>query len=284
MTGEDPIESPPPISAEVRGAIRAATPTPAIDPGADQALRESIRSHAGFARGAPSGVAARGEAARLSVGTLSNGRATQRRLVWGSLAAAAVVGIAVIALWMQGARPMTGGPGGPGGPGAIGNTATSELATAVRLARGGGADPRVAAMLAAIVASGPAAASGVEREPGARFVALDLFVDAPDDLDGFVIDLAIDDPHGVLVGIGSGDAPFTEPPTYDAKRLSHGAIRLAAISATSATGRVRVATLSLRSDAESPSVTVTPVSAVAAREGATTPVAVTWSVLPRSQP
>lgn len=152
----------------------------------------------------------------------------------------------------------------------------------MQLARRSAGDPRVPAMLAAIVAS--ASAVGEPRTAGDRFVAFDLFVDAPEGVDGIMLDLSIADRRGVIVGLESGDAPFAEPPTYEADRLARGEVRLASIPADAAVGRVRVATISLRCGGADPGVVATLVSAVRERGGAVADAPVELIVLPRSSP
>lgn len=294
------------IPPRLRSAMRAATGTPRMDAASDRALRTAIRSHPGFATRAASGAA-------------FGSRPGRRWWLRAALIATPFAAAAVLALWLSGvagvlfkserrAAPMVAAVPEPTRH-PTSNEIARDLAAAVWLARSAdsknaanpGASPSiashapipptVAAMLAAIVASAPAV--GDPREPGARFMAFDLFVNAPRTVDGVVLDLKIDDPRGVIVGIESGDAPFTEPATYDPERLARGEVRLAAIAARPADGRVRVATISLLCEHDDPGLTLTPVSAVAHDNAApstnppadreTIVVPVTWAIEPRSR-
>ncbi len=233
--------------------------SPPIDASIDRSIREGIHSHDGFRRNA--------DRSRLRVGVLA-----------GSALAAA----AAMALWFGGVGSLLFSSNRAATTSSAPNPISRDLAEAVRLTRLGAGETRVPAMLAAIVAS--ATAAGEPREPGAHFVAVDLVVEAPDGVDGLVLDLLVADPRGVIVGLESGDGPFAEPPTYDADRLARGEVRIASIPADAAVGRVRVATISLRCDAADPGVDARIVSAVRERGGEVKDVDARVIVSPRSSP
>ena len=116
-------------------------------------------------------------------------------------------------------------------------------ASARHLARG-----FVALALLAIVALLSAAKPQAAGAPAARFVALDLFIDAgPTPLGAY--QLSFDSKDATLVGVEGGEsAAFADPPFYDPKALAGGRVVLAAfhVGGDGPTGRTRVARLHLR--------------------------------------
>jgi len=294
-------------------ALRDANSPAPLDAAIDRSIRERIRAHTGFGHVATSGGATT-DAARAGVENAGRAARTARRrwLVRGSMAGGALATAAALVLWLTGTTatwferraPVSVAPlalerAANDGP----SRAARDLGEAVRLTRrAGGVNSNVAALLAAIVTAAPA--TGEMREAGARFIAVDLFVEVPagESLDGYVVDLIFDDPRAVIVGIGSGDAPFDEPPTYDAERLARGEIRLAAVANPAAHGahdergahgtygtsdtsrRLRIATLSLHCSDAGPVITITPVSAVAEHDGDVVDIHPRWSFEPRSTP
>lgn len=299
----------------LRRALNQATVPGALDPAIDRALRAQISAHTGFREVAAVSDAIRSPQAserqsadrqRWSLGAphSQERRDRHRWLVRGSLTGGALAAAALLVLWLSGSSGMLLGTRSTNRAveAPLSSRIENQLREAVQLARSaapaprGAVDPRVAALLAAIVASGAGdsadnadsagnADEGADsRTANARFKAFDLFVDAPGGVDGVVLDLVLDDPHGEIVGLGSGEAPFEEPPTYDAARLATGRVRIATIPAHSATGRLRVATISIRCSAAEPTLTATAVSAVVDRDGNIIDAPVTWTVTPRSTP
>jgi len=260
---------------------RASAPAP-VDEATDRSIRAEIHAHAGFgaAAGSPRTLA-RGVA---SISQADAAKRSERRrwLCRRVLASGGLAAAAVLVLWISGIGSLLFPPIRGSMPTTAASAVGDDLAEAVRLSRRSAGDRRVPALLAAIVAT--ASAAGDLRSAGSRFVAVDLVMLTPEGVDGLVLDLVIDDPRGVIVGIESGDAPFNEPPTYDPERLARGEIRLAAIPARTASEGVRVATISLRCDDAGPGVSVRSARAVRERGAEVVDVPVVMTVSPRSTP
>jgi hypothetical protein len=136
------------------------------------------------------------------------------------------------------------------------------------------------AILASLVAMPQGAF--VPRTGGGVFQAFDIYVDAPQGVDGLIFDVGVPGDNGLIVGLESGDAPFNDAPTYDSRRLASGSLRAAVIPEQSVAGRIRIATISVRSDEHIRELALAASESVALINGRLVPVDLSLTCIPRS--
>lgn len=247
MTSDEDV----PVSPLLRDALRRSSSRLHVDPPLDATIRGRIRQEWQGTR-VPS----------------------KWQLKPRALAAAALIALCVAApllTWWPKAAPQ-----------AQARSDGGTLVEAVSVARrtGTASSAVVQAILATLVAVPQGAFT--PRAGGGVFQAFDIYVNAPEGVDGLIFDVIVPGETGVVVGLESGDAPFDDAPTYDSRRLASGTVRAAVIPAHSARGRIRIATISVRSNEHIGELALTPSESVAMINGRLTPVDLSLTCIPRS--